>query len=280
MLGSTDDQKYFSGPLNLDRKSKRADTVMGTQLVLDERKFDALDMLVSLDGEILSFERIYESVWEDPSGSVSPEEALDELKDLIDEVESAGEGFMWIEYVPEAGYSFRTHWGHNWQADAPGEDIYALPDDLMALPEKPKKPERRLVAALLVGAVAAATAVVMILTSVMNDLAADAQVIDDATVPLALPDKLDIPGGMGESGFESLDEYAGEETFEETDPELVTNALLEPFLIVKPEEDEEKEDDSKKEDDPEIEDDPEPEEGAETEDEAETEEDSEIEDGS
>ena len=280
MLDSTGDQKYFSGPLNLDRKTKRADTVMGTQLVLDERKFDALDMLVSFDGEPLSFERIYESVWEDPSGSVSPEEARAELEDLIDQVESAGEGFMRIEYVPEAGYSFRTHWGHNWQTEAPVEDIYALPDDLMALPEKPKKPERRLRAMLLVGAVAAAAAVVLILTSVMNDLAAETQVIDDATVPLALPDKIDIPGGMDESGYGNQDEYMGEETFEEAEPGSIPNAMTEPFLVVKPEEDEEKEDDPETDEDEETGEDPEPEEGAETEGEAEAEEDSEIDDDS
>jgi len=269
MPDSTDNQKYFSGPLNLDRKTKRADTVMGTQLVLDERKFNALDMLVSFDGEPLSFERIYESVWEGAPGSVSREEARAELKDLIDQVDSAGEGFMRIEYVPENGFSFRTHWGHNWQTEAPGEDVFALPDNLIGVSEKPKKRERRLIATLIAGAVAAVAAIVMILAFVMNDLAAESRVIDDATVPLELPDRLDIFGDTDGSGVGNTDEDAAEETFSDTESGAIPSSLTEPFLVKKQEEDEESEDDSETEGD--AEDDPETEEGGEAEDDPETE---------
>jgi len=266
MLDSTDDQKYFSGPLNLDRKTKRADTVMGTQLVLNEGKFDALDMLVSFDGEPLSFERIYQSVWEDAPGSVSREEARVELKDLIDQVDSTGEGFMRIEYVPEAGYSFRTHWGHNWQTETPGEDAFALQDSLITIPEKSKKREQRLVATLIAGAVVAAASIVMILAFVMNDLAAENRVIDDATLPLALPDKIDITGDTEESGFGNTDEYAGEATFADAEPGTIPIAFTEPFLVVEPEEHGGTGGDSKPEEDEETEGDSETEEGSETED--------------
>ena len=86
MPDSTEKLRYFSGPLNLCRDTKRADTVMGTQLLLDDSKFDALDMLVSSEGESLPFEQLYESVWGDPDNPVSLDEARLELKDLIEQV--------------------------------------------------------------------------------------------------------------------------------------------------------------------------------------------------
>jgi len=117
------EKRYFSGPLNLCREKKRADTVMGTELVLNEKEFDTLDMLVSREGEPVAFEQIYKAVWDDPANADGRDAARAAMWNLIEQVGSAGKGFMRIEYTPEAGYSFRTHWGHNWQTERANDSI-------------------------------------------------------------------------------------------------------------------------------------------------------------
>ena len=218
MPDSTENLRYFSGPLNLCRETKRADTVMGTQLLLNDRTFDALDMLVSSDGEPVTFEQLYSTVWGGPAGSVSQEDAQAEFFDLIDQVNTTGEGFMKIEFVPSEGYSFQTHWGHNWQSQPHNEDSFALPENIFELPEKHKKTDRRLLAVLLAGAVAAAAAVVMILTFVLNDLAPDVEIYEEQ-VPLVFPDFTVNTSCLEEGGCGNPDECTGEGICADTEEE-------------------------------------------------------------
>ena len=84
------------GPLHLNRQTKQATTSMGTKLYIDQKEFDALEILAEQEGETVSFERL---------GTEQPK-----LEHLIGQVECAGQGFMWIEHRPGEGYTFHTKW--------------------------------------------------------------------------------------------------------------------------------------------------------------------------
>jgi|GEM_PF-3434210 len=115
LRGDKQESLYFVGPLNLNRKTKQANTVMGTELLLDAHSFDALDMLATQENKPLTFEQLYAAVWDAKDGADNRDAALVALNNLIKQVSAAGKGFMWIEYSAEAGYTFGTRWGHNWQ---------------------------------------------------------------------------------------------------------------------------------------------------------------------
>ena len=114
LSGGRLDCLYFAGPLNINRQTRKADTVMGTVLPLDEEEFAALDMLVAQEGEWFTFEHLYTTLWSAKDDADDRKAAQTRLDNLIKQVRIAGEGFMWIECKPEAGYRFRTRWGHNW----------------------------------------------------------------------------------------------------------------------------------------------------------------------
>ena len=105
---------HIAGPLNLNRQTKQADTVMGTILPLDEKEFATLDMLAENEGEWLTFEQIYSAFWVLDSDTDNRDAARTGLDNVVRLVSSAGEGFMWIDYKQGDNYTFRTRWGHNW----------------------------------------------------------------------------------------------------------------------------------------------------------------------
>ena len=107
-------QKFTAGPLNLNRYTKQANTIMGTELVLGENDFEALDLLVSNEGKYLSFQQLYEAAWSKSDYTDSIDTSYTALHNLIMQVNNAGERFMWIEKVPGTGYIFKTRWGQNW----------------------------------------------------------------------------------------------------------------------------------------------------------------------
>ena len=107
-----------AGPLNLNRKTKKADTVFQTELYLDDKEFDALLLLVEHEDDFLTFERLYDAVWDASDGLDNRDVAAQDLGSLVRKVSEAGEGFMWIEFTTESGYCFRTRWGHNWKSRA------------------------------------------------------------------------------------------------------------------------------------------------------------------
>jgi len=59
----------FAGPLNLNRQTKQATTVMGSELPLDADEFKALDTPAAREGETVEFEQLYETVWNVGNGS-------------------------------------------------------------------------------------------------------------------------------------------------------------------------------------------------------------------
>jgi len=183
---------------------------MGTQLILNEKEFDALDILVSREGDNLSFEQLYEAVWKNADDADKRGSASDALRRLIDQVAEAGEGFMRIDYTPSEGYSFKTHWGHNWQAERHQEDTFFLPAGVLTLPAKKNKQSGKMVAALFCGLAAAAAAIVLIFASVINDFTAGTQIIEADQVPLAIPDRLLLDACMEPGGCLNEDECTGE----------------------------------------------------------------------
>jgi len=188
------EHKYTAGPLNLNMQTRQADTVMGAQLSLSINEFDTLYMLVTREGEYLSFDELYQAVWENSENPQSKEDARASIDELLMKVGSDGEGFMWIEYLPEAGYRFKTHWGDNWgskeMAEAPS--VPTLPDDL---PPAASLRMRKLSLAVKLAGIGMLTAVVILMmlflfrSPVLNP--PDAEPIhvelEDPNIPLATP---------------------------------------------------------------------------------------------
>jgi DNA-binding CsgD family transcriptional regulator len=114
---------YFVGPLNLNRKTKKATTVMGAELHLSSDEFDALDILASHEGKPLKFKLLYKLVWDDTESESELEIARKQLNNLLQQVRDYGEGFMWIEHEPQNGYTFKTRWGHNWSTNKQPVDL-------------------------------------------------------------------------------------------------------------------------------------------------------------
>ena len=184
MQDDAEKTKYFAGPLNLDRKTKQADTVIGTELVLDETEFDVLDALVAQEGESVAFERLYEDFWKSSDGADNRAAARAALNGLMEKVSIAGKSFMGIEYSPEKGYKFYTHWGHNWSSRQPQLESNITPAEEIIPPGITKVRDRRLKIWLLTGVGAAVAAIILIITTMYNDLKIDASTIDEVNVPL------------------------------------------------------------------------------------------------
>jgi len=106
---------YFVGPLNLDRITRKAATAMGTQLELSENEFDALDLLAMKEGQYMTLRQIYETTWGESNSRVNEIITLATLESLMNKISIAGGEFLWIEHVPELGYTLKTRWGNNWQ---------------------------------------------------------------------------------------------------------------------------------------------------------------------
>jgi len=106
--------KYFAGPLNLNKKTGQATTVMGVELVLGEGDFEALDLFVSNEGRYLTFQQLYEAAWGKSEATDSIDFAAAALENLILHVNNVGEEFMWIDHAPGLGYALQTSWGNDW----------------------------------------------------------------------------------------------------------------------------------------------------------------------
>ena len=182
---------YFAGPLNLERQTKQASTLMGTKIPLDSCEFDALEMLAVREDEFLTFEQLYTNIWED---ECSQDEAKAKLNRLMIRINEAGKGFMRMEYTPEAGYRFQTRWGHNWHTKESAIDI--IPSKKESKRErfdKPLKKHKRTAKTLIAG-LAAAASVVLIATFGLNSPEAgggEYLYIFDVPVPLAAAQDLE-----------------------------------------------------------------------------------------
>jgi len=175
ICGEELEYSYCVGPLNLNKATKRACTALGVELFLDEKMFGALDLLASRVGDCISSEELGKAVCagsEDPDRKEMAQESVDNLIKLIS---ATGHGFMWIEYLPEEGYIFKTHWGHNWKTQSAPvmqePDNEPTEDELTATMLKFKKRRSRHrppLAAVIAGAAAVAAAIILALMFLLN----------------------------------------------------------------------------------------------------------------
>ncbi|MCL1835542.1 MAG: hypothetical protein FWG48_05200 [Oscillospiraceae bacterium] len=178
----------LAGPLNLDKRTKKAETVMGTQLLLSDKEFDTLAMLAAQEGKAMTFNSICESIWNAGNDPAQRSAARASLSRLVKQVGEAGLGFMWIEQGLEDTYAFRSHWAHNWHENtAPAERANQSKSQSEATQTNPmSKPVRKHPRTSAI-ATAACAAVVLGMAALMQFLPTDGDkvIIEDAGVPMA-----------------------------------------------------------------------------------------------
>ena len=113
----------IAGPLTLDSDSNTAYIAPRAELRLSPDEFDVLYILAAREDMPLTFEQLYDCLWEQEDGACRQAEARKTIAKVVRRVNAAGNGFVWIERHPSLGYTFRTRWGHNretWQETAAG----------------------------------------------------------------------------------------------------------------------------------------------------------------
>jgi hypothetical protein len=184
--GSVNSDFYLAGPLNLNMTEKQAGTVMGVELLLSAKEFDSLYMLAAMENETIAFETLYETAWNRCDGC-ERDEALVGLNGLIGKVGEAGEGFMWIEYAPEAGYTFRTRWGKSWKQEKEdaGERMFDNGETKSETATKPKLKRNRILRAAYTIAAMAAAFMLIITMPAPKDAEDEFFFLPDEMVPLS-----------------------------------------------------------------------------------------------
>ena len=104
---------FIAGPLALDGHENAAYIISSEAMRLGADEFETLYMLACRENMPVSFECIYNAVWEPEDGADRRGEALGGITSVINIINSAGADFVWIEHNPSSGYVFRTKWGHN-----------------------------------------------------------------------------------------------------------------------------------------------------------------------
>jgi len=188
--------RYSAGPLNINRSAKIADTVMGAELILDDNEFDVLDILASREGEYVTFSELYTVIWEMSGSRDSKETAHATIDDLIKKVSTDGYGFMWIDYSPEAGYIFKTHWGYNWNSQDGTSSLEPVkgPTEDYTTPIRLTIRRRSRSAEYIAGVGAIAAGIILMLLFLFNSPILNTPeteplflVVEDTNVPLAQP---------------------------------------------------------------------------------------------
>ena len=194
-------QKYTAGPLNLNRRTKQATTVMGTDLQLGDYDFEALDLMVSNEGEYLTLQQLSEVSWSKSPTPENTEESQTSLNNLIQQINNAGGEFMWVENKPGKGFTFKTRWGQTWNEPIEVDPFTlqstrartTLPNTTVNI-EKSKK-QRPSRTALLTGAGALVATFLLVLlllysTGIIAPTSAEPLYIDvqDTNIPLASPE--------------------------------------------------------------------------------------------
>lgn len=187
--------EYTAGPLNVNRSTKQAKSIMGIDIVLGENDFEALDMLVTREGEYLSFQQLYEASWSKSKTTDNIDYAFSAMNSLIIQINNVGDDFMWIENKPGLGYTFKTRWGQEWSEERTVYD----PKKILAFSITPVKPETKKVTGTLkttvftgIGALAIGivlTLVVLYSTGIISPTADNPShiEIEDPNTPLGLP---------------------------------------------------------------------------------------------
>jgi len=176
-----------AGPLNLDRELKKATTVLGAELLLSDKEFDALTMLVEREGESIAFEELYKEIWCADKRDISKELALSNLSNLLSLINEAGKGlFMGIEYDEEAGYTFSTKWGHSWRKSSEEPVIIEEIKSRTDPPSVAAKKQSKIIGGIMATGMVAAAFFIVIMGRLPNALhtVSDEIYIFDNPVPL------------------------------------------------------------------------------------------------
>ena len=112
---ASDDNFIIAGPLNLNKRMMRADTVMGERLQLSPQQFRALLMLVSNEGTAIPFEELHMFMTMPNEEKYSIQAAKDVIVTLVNIVNVSGRGFAKINMLPNDEYMFVTKWGMDWR---------------------------------------------------------------------------------------------------------------------------------------------------------------------
>ena len=115
---AVEDNFIIAGPLNLNRRMMRADTVMGERLQLSPPQFRTLLMLVSNEGVHVSFEDLHMFMTMPDEEKCSIQAARDVVTTLVNIVNISGRGFARINVLPNDEYVFVTKWGMDWRSPA------------------------------------------------------------------------------------------------------------------------------------------------------------------
>ena len=106
-------QMFIAGPLTLDCYRNRAHIVPNIEILFDQDEFHTLHMLAAREDMPFTLEQIYEAIWEPHDGSDRLDEAREGVENVMERVNAAGNGFVWIDSHPVSGFTFRTKWAHN-----------------------------------------------------------------------------------------------------------------------------------------------------------------------
>ena len=107
------DMNLTVGPLTLDGNTLRAVTVFHTETFFSKEEFSALYMLAACEDQALSFDWLYEKVWDKNDGMDRRDEARGSLEHVMEQINDIERNFLWIEYRQGKGYALRTRWAHN-----------------------------------------------------------------------------------------------------------------------------------------------------------------------
>ena len=110
-----DDNFIIAGPLNLNKRMMRADTVMGERLQLNPQQFRTLLMLVSNEGITIPFEELHMFMTMPGEEKFSIQAARDVIVTLVNIVNISGRGFAKITMLPNDEFMFVTKWGMDWR---------------------------------------------------------------------------------------------------------------------------------------------------------------------
>ena len=107
------DNLRIVGPLTLDGSSNRAYIVPHTELILSPGEFEILYMLAMREDVPMTFEQLYNCLWEQDDDVCRREEAREAIAKVAGQINTVGNGFVWIEQHSAQGYTFKTKWAHN-----------------------------------------------------------------------------------------------------------------------------------------------------------------------
>lgn len=188
MQKNTQKKIYFSGPLNIDREAKRAFTVLGVDLPLDESQFAALDMLAMNEGAPVSSDSLFEATRETDDSLECRQAARESMNDLIAKVRQAGEGLMWIDTTPEGQYTFHTMWRRD--LHKPGKT-----ESHPRARGAPDTDARLHIGRLKVALIAAAglAAAILLAVLLLARPGPGVEIFEGGDIPLDMPDFADIP---------------------------------------------------------------------------------------